>query len=54
MKYGAFTERRRIAAETEASARYVDDLAATVTLLEGGDAKRRPKARKPRGKKGAS
>lgn len=53
-QYGAFVERRRLEAENAASARYVDDLAATAKLLEGSDGKRPPKARKPRGKKGTS
>jgi hypothetical protein len=52
-QYSAFADRRRLEAESHASARYADDLAATAKLLEGNKAKRPPKARKPRGKKGA-
>lgn len=53
-QYDAFAERRRVGAESEASARYIDDLAATAKLLERGSAQSAPKRRKPRGKKGAS
>ncbi|WP_437336606.1 virulence RhuM family protein [Sorangium sp. So ce394] len=50
-QYDAFAERRRVAAETEASARYLDDLTTTAKLLEGGVAKPAPKPRRPRGSK---
>jgi hypothetical protein len=51
-QYDSFAERRRVEAESEASARYLEDLAATAKLLESGaGAKVPPKPRNPRGKK---
>lgn len=51
-QYDAFADRRRLEAESEGSARYIDDLAAAAKLLEsGGGAKLLPKPRKPCGKK---
>jgi hypothetical protein len=44
LQYDAFAERRRLSAESKASARYIEDLAASA----------KPKPRKPRGKKGSS
>lgn len=42
-QYSGFSERRRLEAESEGAARYIEDLAATAKLLESGDrpAKRR-------------
>jgi hypothetical protein len=51
-QYDAFAERRRVEAESEASARYLEDLAATARLLEnttGANVPRKPG--NPRGKK---
>jgi hypothetical protein len=51
-QYDAFAERRRVDAESEASARYLEDLAATAKLLENSSAPKTPrKPRNPRGKK---
>jgi len=53
-QYDAFAERRRLEAETEASARYIEDLNATARLLERGapDPAAPAKPRRPRKKKG--
>jgi hypothetical protein len=48
-QYDAFAERRRLQAESEASAQYIEDLEAAAKLLEGG-AQQEPKPRKRRGK----
>ena len=40
-QYGGFSERRRIEAESEGAARYIDDLAAAAKLLLQGNAFRR-------------
>lgn len=51
-QYDVFAERRRVEAESEASERYLEDLAATAKLLEnGGGAKMPTKPRKRREKK---
>lgn len=51
-QYDAFADRRRLEAESEGSARYIDDLAATAKLLEsGGSTKVPPRPPRPRGKK---
>jgi hypothetical protein len=50
-QYSGFAERRRIEAESEGAARYIDDLTATAKLLESGRPSARPKARTPREKK---
>lgn len=52
-QYTAFTERRRVEAESQGAERYLGDLAATAKLLEGTrrETKAKPKARVPRGKK---
>jgi hypothetical protein len=49
-QYEAFAERRRVEAESEASGRYMDDLAATAKLLESGSNVSSVR-RKSRGKK---
>jgi hypothetical protein len=48
-QYDAFSERRRLAAESEASARYIEDLEATAKVLQGNESTRAPKPRKPQG-----
>ncbi|HEX4420322.1 MAG TPA: virulence RhuM family protein [Kofleriaceae bacterium] len=50
-QYDAFAERRRVEIESEASERYLDDLAATAKLLEDEGTKPPPKLRQARGKK---
>jgi hypothetical protein len=47
-QYSAFSGRRRLEAESEAGARYIDDLTATAKLLESGDFSGQRKARRPR------
>jgi hypothetical protein len=51
-QYDAFAERRHLQAESEASARYIEDLEATAKLLEGGDHQEpKPRGRRGKGKK---
>jgi len=51
-QYDAFAERRRLQAESEASARYIEDLEATAKLLEGGAHQaQKPRKRRGEGKK---
>lgn len=50
MQYDAFAERRRDAADSDASARYIDDLTAAAKLLE--KAGRPPATPQRRGRKG--
>lgn len=49
-QYGGFSERRRIEAESEGAARYIDDLAAAAKLLERGGRPAKSMARRPREK----
>jgi len=47
-QYSGFSERRRLEAESEGAARYIDDLTATATLLEGGSRPAKPRGKKER------
>ena len=48
-QYGGFSERRRLEAESEGAARYIDELTTTAKLLEGGSRSAKRKARPSRG-----